>query len=104
MQFLFSGLRIWPEVKKDSPDFEFSQNFVKLWVSFAQNHKPTYLWGSNLETPIEPVNSTAEKHNWLQIDNELTVEPESDEFLKDMKVMDEICEHDFDLCSSLHMK
>lgn len=105
VQFLFTGLRLWPDIKKTAgADYDFSKNYVKLLVSFAQNHKPTHVWGSEVQQPIEPVQPSAERHSWMQIDNELKVKPESEDFINRMKVLDEICNNDFDLCTSLHMK
>ncbi|ODM92935.1 Esterase FE4, partial [Orchesella cincta] len=102
IQFLFNGLKIWPDVKKSSSDYEFSANFVKLWTSFAKTGKPSHIWGSQIES-IQPVNATAERHNWLLIDNELGLQTETDDFLERMRVIDEICKNDFDYCSSLNM-
>jgi carboxylesterase type B len=34
-----------PEITKGSPDFDFSNKFVKLWSSFSENGKPTKTWG-----------------------------------------------------------
>ncbi|CAL8135220.1 unnamed protein product [Orchesella dallaii] len=106
MQFLFNGLRLWPDIKKEMADYEFSTNYVKLWTSFAKTGKPSHIWGSQIEanTTILPVNATAEKHDWLLIDNELGVQTETEDFLERMRVLDEICRVDFDYCSSLNMK
>lgn len=100
VQYLFNGLMLWPEISKESgADYEFSKNYVKFLTSFARDHKPTHLWGSKQKEPVKSVDPMAEKIDWIEIDNELRVEPESDEVMRRLNVLDEICRDDYKLCS-----
>ncbi len=70
-------------------------------TAFAQNHKPTHLWGSKQKEDIKPVDPTAEKMDWIEIDDELRVEPESNEVMRRLNVLDEICKNDYEMCSPI---
>ncbi|CAG7723049.1 unnamed protein product [Allacma fusca] len=57
LQFQFNSIskyKAWPDLFYDT-DIEFSQKFVKLWVSFAATGKPTETWGKDWR----PANVTA---------------------------------------------
>ncbi|ODM94769.1 Esterase E4 [Orchesella cincta] len=52
LQFLFKlnlpGFK-FPEITKESKEYELSQNLVKILSSFAENGKPTKVWGEGKE-------------------------------------------------------
>lgn len=105
VQFYFKlkNFDFFPNIEKDSPDYEFSKNVVKLLASFAQNNgRPTHTWGSKLpESKIEPMSDPNDKTKpikLLRIDNELSMESETEDYLERMNVLDEICRNDLEYC------
>jgi len=68
LQYLFHVGTFYPEIPHGSRFEQFSDWFVKLWVSFAKDGKPSSDWN--------PVNSTDNNAEWYQIDNVSVMVPE----------------------------